>query len=98
MTYPDISEEARSKPAWTIGEVAYANEGKRLTVAVAGDLVKDGLVSEVLTGILATAPEHGIAVRQICAVSEELGWSVEMDHGETADVVVLDPAEQIPRY
>lgn len=97
--HPSRPRRARSRrPTSTIGEVAYQDEGKRLSVAVAGDLSKDGLVSDILTGILATAQRHGEAVRQIHAVSEELGWQVRIDNHKVVDVVTLDPTDADTRY
>jgi hypothetical protein len=83
----------------TVAEVAYQEEeGKRLVVAVSGDLSNDGLVSELLTDIVATAPERGAAMRQINAVGEELGWGVEVDRGRSVDVVTLHPAADDTAY
>jgi len=83
--------------ATTIGAVAYEEEGKRLILSVAGDLSNDGLASDMLTDILATAPEHADAVRQIDAVSEKLGRAVHVDHSAVVDVVTLDPTERAAR-
>jgi hypothetical protein len=77
----------------TIGEVRYEDEGVRLLVAVAADLSKDGVLSDHLTDILATAPDRKDALDDIHALAERIGLNVHVEHDGDGDAVILEPLQ-----
>ena len=77
----------------TIGEVRYEDEGVRLLVAVAADLSRDGVLSDHLTDILATAPGRKDALDDIHALAERVGLGVYVEHDGDGDAVILEPLQ-----
>lgn len=75
----------------TIAEVLFDADGERLLVAVETDLSRDGLVSDALTDIVATAQDRGVAETQLRALGAELGWHVRIEGDGNVRVITLAP-------